>query len=195
MEEKNDSSDLLEDNGINIPLLPFGGEDGYQIRSAYTDVHTNKLSKQVLHITSVLCVLNVFIKVILVIVEAAESDPDYDWAILDLILTTFFCFYLFWAVVEGIKTKNRQFCFMGLLDWYLLVTVTFTTFCLFGVGFGIYDADWKVLVPSTIFFILEAIACAVTCQLISHLYNTQNTIDERDERRRSVSTSSSGDPL
>ena len=99
-----------------------------------------------LHITSLLCILNILVKVILVIVEATESDPKYGYAVLDLILTTFFCFYLFWAVVEGIRSRNKRFCFMGLLDWYLLVTVTFTTWCLFGIGFGFYDMDWKVLV-------------------------------------------------
>ena len=187
-----DEDDVRE--AIQIPLLPGlggGDEDGYyQIRSGFQDATTNILSKQVLHITSVMCILSVLVKVILVIVEAASEDPKYGYAVLDLILTIFFCIYLFWAVVEGIRSRNKQFCYMGLLDWYLLVTITFTCWCLFGIGFGISDMDWAVLVPSFIFGLVEGTACYVTCKLVSHLHKNQ-----QEERRRSVSVSSSGDPL
>ena len=102
-----------------------------------------------------MCILSVLTKIILVIVEAASEDPKYGYAVLDLILTMFFCIYLFWAVVEGIRSRNKQFCYMGLLDWYLLVTITFTCWCMFGIIFGLTDMDWTVLVPSFIFFIVE----------------------------------------
>lgn len=128
------------------------------------------LSRQTIQLTSVWIVANVVLKLILVAVEHTDKDPNYDFAVLDLVLTTALGGYLLWAIVTAVRHRNPVFCMMGVLEWYLLVLIALLLWSLFGVIFGFAALDWKVVVPSVLFLLMEGAACASTLQLVTHLH-------------------------
>eukprot|EP00939_MAST-03C_sp_MAST-3C-sp1_P001470 g1470.t1 len=166
---ENANKSLSQANDSEIPLLP--GTARFTVTSGYTNAETNRLGKRVLQITSVIFLLNVFTKLIVVIAEGASGGDDLDWAVLDFILTLFFAGFLLWVAITGVQKRNPDFCLLGALEWYLLVTVMFAAFSFIGFIAGCVGGRVALILPSIVFFAFNVWAIYEIIQFLKCLNN------------------------
>ena len=171
MSGESGSTGLSSNTDSLLPLLP--GTARFTVESGYNDAETNRLGTRVLQITTVIFLLNVFTKFIILIAEAASGGDDLDWSVLDFILTIFFCGFLLWVSVTGVKKRNPMFCMLGALEWYLLVTIMFAAFSFIGFIAGCVGARAALIVPSLIFLVFSLWAIYAILQFLQRLKELQ----------------------